>query len=334
MQTITFFRNRSNLPAEVLSQPHPGLVSINSDFESILRDFNCGKIKELYVPVSRATGWRTRLGHNEVNFEFRDGPYIYDEVAQMIGRVTAPCFEDHATSAPPPAAPADTASAPDKTLDLVPLVQQADIDTLRLKDASYGSSWKKRGGTGAFMMLARKWDRIETQCAAKGYDIFAAIRASAPLDDNLADDIADLRCYLLLVEAEICRLDKRFSAQLRGRLESAGEPTAAYVNQDGKSDEWGYDPLVTKDRGANYNVCHELPVSKSHPNKPTIEGALINQMVHRFLCWTLPEDFCPDGGITFDREGSLYNWPTGTNLLNALQARALMRHVLSDPSAE
>ena len=48
-----------------------------------------------------------------------------------------------------------------------------DVDALEKAEESYGNSWRQRGGVGAFMMLARKWDRI---------------------------DIQDLRRYLLLVE--------------------------------------------------------------------------------------------------------------------------------------
>ena len=38
-----------------------------------------------------------------------------------------------------------------------------DIAVLKEKEKTYGESWKLRGGVGAFMMLARKWDRIENQ---------------------------------------------------------------------------------------------------------------------------------------------------------------------------
>lgn len=76
-----------------------------------------------------------------------------------------------------------------------------DVDVLKEKGAAYGDSWKKRGGIGAFMMLARKWDRIENQAAAVGYDIFAAGIIGG--EEGIMDDIADLRCYLLLVESEI-----------------------------------------------------------------------------------------------------------------------------------
>jgi hypothetical protein len=75
-----------------------------------------------------------------------------------------------------------------------------DVATLIHKGKSYGDSWKRRGGVGAFMMLARKWDRIENQALAKGYDVFEACR-----DTDMLDDIRDLRCYLMLVEHEVTK---------------------------------------------------------------------------------------------------------------------------------
>jgi hypothetical protein len=75
-----------------------------------------------------------------------------------------------------------------------------DIEALKKAEISYGDSWRKRGGIGAFMMLARKWDRIENQTNKQGYDMFAAIFADTS-DTGLLDDIRDLRRYLLLVES-------------------------------------------------------------------------------------------------------------------------------------
>ena len=51
-------------------------------------------------------------------------------------------------------------------------VANADVKTLEEKGRTYGDSWKRRGGVGAFMMLARKWDRIENQASKLNYDIF------------------------------------------------------------------------------------------------------------------------------------------------------------------
>jgi hypothetical protein len=77
-------------------------------------------------------------------------------------------------------------------------LSQADIYTLIEKGETYGDSWKKRGGVGAAMMLARKWDRIEVALKEHGYDIFKAIARV----DYLVDDIQDLGCYLWLVRSE------------------------------------------------------------------------------------------------------------------------------------
>ena len=77
-----------------------------------------------------------------------------------------------------------------------------DAEGLSKAEESYGDSWKRRGGIGAFMMLARKWDRIENQVCKFNYDIFAAIESDRSLD-GIIDDIGDLRRYLFLVEVEM-----------------------------------------------------------------------------------------------------------------------------------
>ncbi len=80
----------------------------------------------------------------------------------------------------------------------------ANIDVAKLKHAqeSYGDSWRSRGGVGAFMMLARKWDRIENQVSKDGYDIFKTIYDDHS-NSGILDDIRDLRRYLLLVEGYV-----------------------------------------------------------------------------------------------------------------------------------
>lgn len=73
-----------------------------------------------------------------------------------------------------------------------------DASVVVAKDAQYGSSWKRRGGVGAFMMLARKWDRIENFVRAHGYDIFATVEA----EPSIVEDMMDLGCYMWLVRSE------------------------------------------------------------------------------------------------------------------------------------
>tara|TARA_R100001594_G_scaffold1296_2_gene5426 strand:- start:6714 stop:7070 length:357 start_codon:yes stop_codon:yes gene_type:complete len=81
-------------------------------------------------------------------------------------------------------------------------VAQNDLHALQKAETSYGDSWKRRGGVGAFMMLARKFDRIEHQSEKHGWDIFEAGEVYIG-EAGLLDDIRDLRRYLLLVENEI-----------------------------------------------------------------------------------------------------------------------------------
>ena len=80
-----------------------------------------------------------------------------------------------------------------------------DYTSLCEAEKTYGNSWKNRGGVGAFMMLARKLDRIENLTQKHAYDIFHTIEEYPELT-GVIDDIRDLRRYLLLVEAEMVQI--------------------------------------------------------------------------------------------------------------------------------
>jgi hypothetical protein len=60
----------------------------------------------------------------------------------------------------------------------------------------------------------------------------------------------------------------------------------------------------------------------------------IKYMVNRFLDWKLPENFNPDGGISFKKMFNehkahpMKHEPYGTNLLDAVQADAMIRHLI------
>ena len=97
-----------------------------------------------------------------------------------------------------------TSSGYSEMITLVEEVAQTDVLSLHKAEQSYGNSWKQRGGVGAFMMLARKWDRLEKQVNESNHDIFqAAEKDNRP--EGILDDIQDLRRYLMLVEAELIR---------------------------------------------------------------------------------------------------------------------------------
>jgi len=59
---------------------------------------------------------------------------------------------------------------------------------------------------------------------------------------------------------------------------------------------------------------------------------LIKQMVDKFLSWKLPKDFSPDGAVQFNpiycNTTKGWKMPTGTNLLNANQAKELFEYLL------
>lgn len=56
---------------------------------------------------------------------------------------------------------------------------------------------------------------------------------------------------------------------------------------------------------------------------------ITDEMVTRFLGWSLPKDFAPDGGIKFTPVNHPHSWPVGTNLFTADQARLMLEHILA-----
>ena len=106
-----------------------------------------------------------------------------------------------------------TLAAMPKTHNLmhVDAVAAADVEGVKKAFQSYGDSWKKRGGAGAFMVTARKWDRLENFLQSRGYDIFAAAQEDSRAE-GIIDDIRDLRRYLLLWEAELIARGTRHGA--------------------------------------------------------------------------------------------------------------------------
>lgn len=60
----------------------------------------------------------------------------------------------------------------------------------------------------------------------------------------------------------------------------------------------------------------------------------IKHMANRFLAWRLPADFNPDAGISFEpmfnvkTAHPMRHEPSGTNLFDAMQAEAMVRHMI------
>jgi len=89
---------------------------------------------------------------------------------------------------------------PDGHLPHIEKIAQEDASGLLKAHESYGPSWKQRGGIGAYMVMIRKFDRMEIQAEKHGFDILKAVKDD-PRAEGLLDDIRDARRYLLLIEA-------------------------------------------------------------------------------------------------------------------------------------
>lgn len=59
---------------------------------------------------------------------------------------------------------------------------------------------------------------------------------------------------------------------------------------------------------------------------------IMYHLVGRFLGMKIPQTFNPDNYISFDRENASKpnNWPTGTNLFNAVEAEDMLKYVFKD----
>lgn len=124
----------------------------------------------------------------------------------------------------------------DYLVNLGPVLEEDRAELLR-KEKTYKGSWKKRGGVGAFMMLARKWDRLENMAKDVGYDILDGLRREIEVarrsetvgqDGSMLAEIRDLRRYLLLVEAEVIahegKVDTETTVDKYGRVETRRIP--------------------------------------------------------------------------------------------------------------
>ena len=84
----------------------------------------------------------------------------------------------------------------------------------------------------------------------------------------------------------------------------------------------------------NEKQAHEIAKAAYAAGLAVRESTVTNEMVSRFLCWPVPPDFYPDGGISFTRftgpAGMRHEFkPIGTNLLTADQARAMLEYVIA-----
>jgi hypothetical protein len=113
-------------------------------------------------------------------------------------------------------------------------------------------------------------------------------------------------------------------------------PAAALSDDEGLI-EWFADQLALPTPELQARPPNPEPEAKpaEHGAPPVGGDDQVKHMVDRFLSWRLPENFYPDAGITFDaigNRGTSYEFtrePSGTNLFDAVQAEAMVRHMMT-----
>lgn len=108
-----------------------------------------------------------------------------------------------------------------------------------------------------------------------------------------------------------------------------GEPTGKF-RRTVKSDESDAPPrgLCSHEHDSREEAatCPDAKHWGDRRRKKTSVTVDLDEAVNRFLGWRFPDNFNPDGGISFKRPP--YGMPTGTNLLDFTQAKEMLRYVL------
>ena len=92
-------------------------------------------------------------------------------------------------------------------MDNLEHVALAGVELIHRKTETYGDSWKRRGGAGAWFTTVRPWDRLEGIVARHEGNVLAAIAADLTgADGSALACVRDIRNYLTLIEAEALSL--------------------------------------------------------------------------------------------------------------------------------
>jgi hypothetical protein len=129
-------------------------------------------------------------------------------------------------------------------------------------------------------------------------------------------------------EAESANYFPRDPERPKAQCTAFGVPGSGYLTfDDGKV-------FVMNDKGrtiANYDLDADNAEERATTSRDGMSIAQIKHMVDRFLSWRLPENFNPDGGISYTRPNYAPNveaTPSGTNLFDVTQAEAMVRHMI------
>lgn len=159
-------------------------------------------------------------------------------------------------------------------------------------------------------------------------NIWGAISSNQVIDKDVEGQAKQLLDYLDDL--------RRASPSQVAPQPQAGEPVA-WLGRDSQNDRWNF---LRKPPGVGaWAETMPLYAYPQPANTAQVTDAQIEHMVQQFLRWKLPEDFNPDGGISFDpimnlgTEHQSRREPIGTNLFDYRQAKAMVQHMLDGLAA-
>lgn len=140
----------------------------------------------------------------------------------------------------------------EKYLQHIKAICDEDAAGLLKAHESYGNSWKKRGGAGAYLIMVRKFDRLEQTLPKFGYDVFQAV-AEDVRAEGVIDDIRDARRYLCLIEAEM-------------RARGSASATSTHRDNTGETADNEYPSDHIPDGHCNCHACRAMKeLTNPHP---------------------------------------------------------------------
>lgn len=138
---------------------------------------------------------------------------------------------------------------------------------------------------------------------------------------------------IIIINDRQVTIDDKLTAISRAQLLAlaGGMPDAKVVVENASAD--GADKLLAEFDSVSLMPPLRVRIDPLEDYTVRFTESQIDHMVDRFLGWRLPENFNPDGGVKFEREVNggprpAAWWPQGTNILDATQAKAMVRYIV------
>lgn len=160
---------------------------------------------------------------------------------------------------------------------------------------------------------------------------------AAALASRVSREAEPLHCGIGKLTVNLAVVEKRPAVVIR--REDHGMPIGSYILEKDPVAVAPDDTVITfptanQAAAVLDALCNQSAAQWPHASIIVSQANLWGTMVDRFLGWELPQDFSPDGGISFDKRGPDARgydrgWPIGTNLLTSTQALEMLQYVIT-----